>query len=165
MYIALCHCPLQSKWGCSSNSQISQHALLRCSSMATHSSNYAMELVKLTGWNMYHWEVFSTGSKWLESFIAYMWVILLCFDPESRLISGMLELGQVRLFWKFDLVKNLIAVRELSNLSLKFFFGQLGMKMLKYENKMLILGQHCILCDPDVVKVSVRFLLLTAWVF
>ena len=30
----------------------------------------------------------------------YLWVILLYFSPESRLISGVLELGQVRLFWK-----------------------------------------------------------------
>ena len=31
---------------------------------------------------------------------AYVWVILLYFSPESRLIWGVLELGQVRLFWK-----------------------------------------------------------------
>ena len=47
IHSALCHCPLQSKWGCSWDNQISQHALLRCSSMETLSGNYATELVKL----------------------------------------------------------------------------------------------------------------------
>ena len=48
---ALCHCPLQSKWGCSSDNQISQHALLRCSSMnmmKTLSGSFATELMQLT---------------------------------------------------------------------------------------------------------------------
>ena len=45
---APCHCPLQSKWCCSSDNQISQHAFTRCSSMKTLSGNYATELVKLT---------------------------------------------------------------------------------------------------------------------
>ena len=31
MHSALCHCPLQSEWGWSSDNQSSQHALLRCS--------------------------------------------------------------------------------------------------------------------------------------
>ena len=35
--------------------------------------------------------------------LAYLWVILLYFNPvESSLIPAVLELGQVRLFWKFD---------------------------------------------------------------
>ena len=34
-----------------------------------------------------------------ESF-AYLWVILLYFSLEARLIPAVLELGQVRLFWK-----------------------------------------------------------------
>ena len=33
-------------------------------------------------------------------FFAYLWVILLYFSLESRLIPTVLELGQVRLFWK-----------------------------------------------------------------
>ena len=33
-------------------------------------------------------------------FFAYLWVILLYFNLESRLIPAVLELGQVRLFWK-----------------------------------------------------------------
>ena len=52
------------------------------------------------GGNLYQWEVFSTGAMWMESFIAYLWVIWLYFSPESRLISGVLELGQVSLFCK-----------------------------------------------------------------
>ena len=33
-------------------------------------------------------------------FFAYLWVILLYFSLEPRLDSSMLELGQVKLFWK-----------------------------------------------------------------
>ena len=36
----------------------------------------------------------------MESFFAYLWMILLYFSLESRLIPAVLELGQVRLFWK-----------------------------------------------------------------
>ena len=69
------------------------------------------ETDKLTGWKMYQLEVFSAGDTWIESFIAYPWVILLYFSPESRLTLGMFELGQVRFFWKFHSVKNLTAVK------------------------------------------------------
>ena len=41
-------------------------------------------------------EVISTRTKWMESFFAYLWVILLYFSLESRLISAVLELGQGR---------------------------------------------------------------------
>ena len=45
----------------------------------------------------------STGSYQYENqvneeFFAYLWVILLYFSLESRLIPAVLELGQVRLF-------------------------------------------------------------------
>ena len=33
---------------------------------------------------MYQWEVLSTEAKWMESFILYMWVILLYFNTESH---------------------------------------------------------------------------------
>ena len=95
-------------------------------------------------------------------FFAYMWVILLYFSTESGLISGILE---VWLFWNFNQVRNLTAVRQLSNLSLKVFFRQLGMKMLKYENQKLILGQIFTFCAPNVVNFSVWFIQLTAWIF
>ena len=35
-----------------------------------------------------------------EVFFAYLWVILLHFSLESRLIPAVLELGRIRLFWK-----------------------------------------------------------------
>ena len=100
-------------------------------------------------------------SEW-RGFFAYLWVILLYFSTESGLISWMLE---VWLFWKFNQVRNLTAVRQLSNLSLKVFFRQLGMKMLKYENQKLILGQIFTFCAPNVVNLSVWFIQLTAWIF
>ena len=54
---------------------------------------------------------------------------------------------------------------QLSNLSLKVFFRQLGMKMLKYENQKLILSQIFTFCAPNVVNLSVWFIQLTAWIF
>ena len=60
--------------------------------------------------NWWNWQI-----KWMKSvsmssfqyksqvngeFFACLWVILLYFSPESRLIYGVMELGQVRLFWK-----------------------------------------------------------------
>ena len=38
-------------------------------------------------------------------------------------------------------VNNVTAVTQLSNLSLNVHFGKLNMKMVKYEDGMLILGQ------------------------
>ena len=122
--------------------------------------------------NWWNWQI-----KWMKSvsmgsfqhknqvngeFFAYLWVILLYFSTESGLISGILE---VWLFWNFNQVRNLTAVRQLSNLSLKVFFRQLGMKMLKYENQKLILGQIFTFYAPNVVNLSVWFIQLTAWVF
>ena len=64
------------------------------------------EIDRWNGWNLYQWEVFSARAKWMDRFFAYLWVILLYFDPESRLISGVLELCQVRLYWK--LIRSII---------------------------------------------------------
>ena len=43
---------------------------------------------------------FQYRSKGMEGLIVYLWVILLYFNAESRLISGVLELGQVSLISK-----------------------------------------------------------------
>ena len=40
--------------------------------------------------------------KWMKRFFACLWVILLQFSLKSRLIPAVLELGQVRLFWKLN---------------------------------------------------------------
>ena len=68
-----------------------------------HSGIYATGPVKLTEKmdEIYVSEKLSAqeGTKWMESFFAYLWVILLYFSLESRLIPAVLELGQVRLFW------------------------------------------------------------------
>ena len=45
---AQCHCSLEWEWGWLWDSQISQHAFLRCSLMKTLSGNYATWLMKLT---------------------------------------------------------------------------------------------------------------------
>ena len=105
MHSALCHCPLLSEWGWSSDNQNSQHALLRCNwPMKTFSGIYATGLVKLTDKLD---EICISGkftvqepSEWI--FFAYLWVILLYFSLESRLIPAVLELGQVKLFRKLS---------------------------------------------------------------
>ena len=56
------------------------------------------------------------------------------------------ELGQARLFWQ------LIRSRQLSHLSLEVFFGQLGMKIVKYDDKILIIGQNYILYAPNIFE-------------
>ena len=72
--------------------------------MKTLSANYATELVKLTDKldEIFINLGFSTGAKGMESFIAYLWVIVLYFSLKSGPIAGMLELGKVRLIWKFN---------------------------------------------------------------
>ena len=103
MHSTLCHCPLWSEWGWSSDNTSSQHALPRC--------NWPIKTlcgIYVTDW--WNWQI-----KWMkcvsmgsfqhknrvngESF-AYLWVILLYLSQESTLIPAVLELGQVRLFWK-----------------------------------------------------------------
>ena len=105
MHSALCHCPLLSEWGWSSDNQSSQHALLMCS----------WPIKTLSGLYMYATDWWNWQIKWMKSVsvggfqyknqvngesFAYLWVILLYFSLESRLIPAKLELGQVRLFWK-----------------------------------------------------------------
>ena len=92
MYRALCHCSSLLEWGCSSDNEISQHALLKFSSMKTLSGCYATDLVKLTDkpGGICSNVKFSV-QEWMVSSIAYLWGISLYFSPKSRLISGMLE--------------------------------------------------------------------------
>ena len=52
-------------------------------------------------------------------------------------------------------VKNLTVVTQLSNLTLKSLVRQLGMKMVKYEDKMLILGLNYIFRVPSVVNACI----------
>ena len=66
----LCHCPQSSQWGCSSDNQLSQHALhgLRSWRMKTLSGISATELVKLTDeMDAIHinGKLFSTRPKWV----------------------------------------------------------------------------------------------------
>ena len=70
-------------------------------------------------------------------FFAYLWVILLYFRLESRLIPAVLELDQVRLFWK--LIRS--RIWQLSNWSLRVFFKQFSIEIVKYEDGMLTLGK------------------------
>ena len=84
-----------------------------------------------------------------------LWVILLYFSLESRLIPAVMELGQVRLFWK------LIRLR-IWQLSYSCQTGVCeyfpSIKLVKYEDEMLILGQNDIFCGHNVVNFSVWFL-------
>ena len=70
---------------------------------------------------------------------AYLWVILLYFSLESRLIPAVLELGQVGLFWKF--IRSIIWQLSHScqtDWSLTVFSKQFSIKIVKYEDGMLI---------------------------
>ena len=103
LHSSLCHFPLLSEWGWSSDNQSSQHALLRCSWPIK-----MLSCIYVTAW--WNWQI-----KWIKSVsmgsfqhksqvngesFAYLWVILLYFSLESRLIPEVLEFDQVRLFWK-----------------------------------------------------------------
>ena len=90
---ALCQYPLSSVLDCSSDNQMSQHALhgLKCGRMKTFSGFYAAELLKLKDIMD---QCISIGSfscaKWMKIF-SYMKINLLYFSPDSWLISGMLK--------------------------------------------------------------------------
>ena len=90
-------------------------------------------------------------------------IILLYSSLESRLIPAVLG-GQVRLrlFWnwlgqEFDCYH--IAVK----LQLRVFSKQFSIKIVKYEDGMLVLGQNDIFCGHHVVNFSVWFLQLTVF--
>ena len=93
--------------------------------------------------------------------LAYLWVILLYSSLESRLIPAVLE-GHIMLFWnwlgqEFDNCH--IAVKlEFESISM-----QLSIKIMKYEDGMLILGQNDIFCGHNVVNFSMRFLQMTVF--
>ena len=93
IHCTLCHCPLKSKWGWSSDNQSSQHALMRCSwPIKTLSGIY------VTDW--WNWQIKRVKSVSMGSYqyknqvnresFAYLWVILLYFSLESRLIPAVL---------------------------------------------------------------------------
>ena len=60
-------------------------------------------------------------------------------------------------------VKNLTAVTWLSNKNLSVFSKQFSIKIVKYGDGMLILGQNDIFCGHNVVNFSVWFLQLTVF--
>ena len=73
-----------------------------------HSSIYATELVKLTDkmdgiCNSGKLSVRKPSELW--GVFAYLWVILLYFSLDSRLIPAVLELGQVKFFF-FKLIRS-----------------------------------------------------------
>ena len=74
---------------------------------------YATVLLKLTynGGNLYKWEVISNQYKNQVNgeFFAYLWIILLYFSLESRLVPVVLELSR-QVVLKINYVKNLTAV-------------------------------------------------------
>ena len=91
-------------------------------------------------------------------YFAYLRVILLYFSLESRLIP-VFELGQIKLFWK--LVRS--RIWQLSNWSLIVFSKQFSIKIVKYEDGMLILGQNDIFSGHNVVNISIWYLQLTVF--
>ena len=90
-------------------------------------------------------------------FFAYLWVILLYFSRESTLDSSSVVI------WSSQFVLNLTDVTQLSNRNLRVFSKQISIKIVKYEDGMLIFGQNDIFCSYNVVQFSVWFLQLTAF--
>ena len=82
-------------------------------------------------------------------------MILLLFSPECKLISAVLNSVNPGCFDECHEIKNLTAVTQLSNLSLEVFSRQLGMGMVKNEDKMSILDPNYIFCAPNVVNFSI----------
>ena len=95
--------------------------------------------------------------------LAYLWVILLYPSLESRLIPAVLE-GQVRLFWnrlalgQEFFICHIAVKQEFESISKRF-----SIKIVKYEDGMLILGQNDIFIGHNVVNFSVSFLQLTVF--
>ena len=63
-----------------------------------HLCHRTRDIYRENGWNLYQWVVVSTRTKGME-IVSYLWVVLMYFSSESRLISGVVEIGQIRLFW------------------------------------------------------------------
>ena len=95
-------------------------------------------------------------------FFAYLWVILLYFSLESRLIPAMLELGKVRLFWKLIRLRIWKPSHSGQTGVWEYFPSSLA-KMVKYEDGMLIFDQNYIFRGHNVVNFSVWFLQLTVF--
>ena len=68
-------------------------------------------------------------------FFAYLWVILLYLTQESTLDSSSVGI------WSSQFILNLTDVTQLSNRSLRIFSKQISIKIVKYEDGMLILAK------------------------
>ena len=88
---------------------------------------------------------------------AYQWVILLYLSQESTLDSSSVGI------WSSQFVLNLTDVTQPSNRNLRIFSKQISIKIVKYEDGMLIFGQNDIFCGYNVVQFSVWFLQLTVF--
>ena len=96
-------------------------------------------------------------------FFVYLWVILLYFSLESRLIPAMLELGQVRFCFENWLDQEFDSCHIAVKLEFKSISKPFSTKIAKYEDWILILGQNDIFCGHNVVNFSVWFLQLTVF--
>ena len=84
-------------------------------------------------------------------FFAYLWVILLYFSRESTLDSSSVVI------WSSQFVLNLTENTQLSNRNLRVFSKQISIKIVKYEDGMLIFGQNDIFCGYNVVQFQCDF--------
>ena len=76
-------------------------------------------------------------------------IILLYLSQESTLDSSSVGI------WSSQFVLNLTDFTQLSNRSLRVISKQISIKIVKYEDGMLIFGQNDIFCGYNVVKFSV----------
>ena len=101
-------------------------------------------------------------------FCVHLWIVLLYFSPESRLISRVVILGQVRLFWKLIRSRIWQVSHSCHTGILKYFPGSFAWKWLKYEDRMSIVGQNYIFCGHNMVSPAesmdyVNIWLLVMW--
>ena len=75
----------------------------------------------------------------------------------------MLELGQVRLFWKLIRLRIWQQSHSCQTGVWKYFPNQFSIEKVRYEDGLLILGQNDLFCSHNVVIFSVWFLQLTAF--
>ena len=117
---------------------------------------------QINRWNLYQWEVFSTRTKWMESFFIPLSNFTV-FQHRICTDSSSVAIRSSQVVFKINQVKNLTAVTWLLNRSLRVLSKQLSIKIVKYEDGMLILGQNDVFCGHNVVNFSLWFLQLTVF--
>ena len=130
---ALWHCPLSSEWGCLSNNQISQHASHGLGAVVwKHSQTFMPE----NWWNWHKMDASHINKKFFSTSESRGFHNCKYFYGISAQNPDWLQecwIRSIQVVLKINWVKNLTAVTQLSNLSLKAFSRQLSMAWLSMK--------------------------------